>query len=77
MNKLRAEKLINITFDLKDLLSMIRVIYNEEQTAFNNSSDNIKKSRVGDRYQFNLSQMYDAIDNIESAIESINEAVNK
>lgn len=67
MNKSRRSRIDEIIRKLGDLCSDIDLIRDEEDTAYYNLPDSLQESERGET-------MSEAIDNLESAISSLEEA---
>lgn len=67
MNKSRRSLIDEIIQKIEDLTQDIDLVREEEETAYDNLPESIQESERGE-------QMYEAIDNLESAISSLEEA---
>ena len=73
MNKARRIKLSNITKSLNKLMEEIEDIEAEEDEAFDNLPDSIASTERGDQMQEFIALLNESRDDLESAIEKIEE----
>ena len=68
MNNNRRKTIQGIRDSIIDLQTKLEEVQSEEQDAYDNLPESLQESEKGQ-------VMYDALDNIESAISSLNEAM--
>lgn len=68
MNNNRRKTIQGIRDSIIDLQTKLEEVQSEEQDAYDNLPESLQNSEKGQ-------VMYDALDNIESAISSLNEAM--
>jgi len=69
MNKQRRKELDTIYRKIENLLQDLETVCGEEQDAYDNIPENLQDSERGET-------MYNAIDNMESALSSLEEAMD-
>lgn len=67
MNKQRRKELDTLYRKIEDLMQDLTSVLDEEQEAYDNIPENLQESDRGQA-------MYEAIDNLESALSSLGEA---
>lgn len=75
MNKQRRKELNEIISKLESLRDDLECLQNEEQDYYDNMPENLQCSERGERAEAAVSSLEDALYNIDSAIDSINEAI--
>ena len=71
MNKIRRRELEQAKQILKDAKEIIESVYKEEEEAFDNLPENLQDSSKGDTMEDNVFEMEDAIENIDEAIDHL------
>lgn len=69
MNKQRRKELDTIYRKIEDLMQDLETVCREEQDAYDNLPESLQESDRGET-------MYNAIDNMESALSSLGEAMD-
>lgn len=69
MNKQRRKELDTIYRKIEDLMQDLETVCGEEQDAYDNLPESLQESDRGET-------MYNAIDNMESALSSLGEAMD-
>ena len=69
MNKQRRKELDTIYRKIEDLMQDLETVCGEEQDAYDNLPESLQESDRGET-------MYNAIDNMESAMSSLGEALD-
>lgn len=75
MNKARREKLQVISLKLVELQEAAQAILDEEQEAFEAMPEGIQQSELGDKSQDAINDLDSVVDNLESAINFIDNAL--
>lgn len=75
MNKQRRSRLAKILETLEDAKIDLETEKDEEQEAFDNIPESLQNGERGEQAQAYCSSLDDAFDSLESAIESIQEAI--
>lgn len=75
MNKQRRKELNEIISKLESLRDDLECLQGEEQDYYDNMPENLQCSERGERAEEAVSSLEDALYNIDSAIDSINEAI--
>lgn len=75
MNKARREKLQVISLKLVELQEAAQAILDEEQEAFEAMPEGIQQSELGDKSQYAINDLDSVVDNLESAINFIDNAL--
>lgn len=73
MNKKRLERLNKIIDTLENLHIELEEIQQEEQDCYDNAPENLQYSERYELMQENADSMQDAYDNIETALETLQE----
>lgn len=76
MNKQRREALKKVVGILETAYAELDGLKEEEQEAFDNLSEGLQQSERGQQWENNVSQMQEALDNIESAKDSTQHAID-
>lgn len=71
MNKQRRKAIDEIQGKLMDLQSELECVRDEEQEAFDNLPESIQYSERGERMEEFIQYLEESMDNLESAIESL------
>lgn len=74
MNKRRRKKIVKSIELINMAKSYINTVMLEEQMAFDNTPEHLQDSWKGDKMQGCISQLEDASDDLESALQSLEEA---
>ena len=74
MNKKQRIKIRAVQDTLREGLSVIRYIKDEQTTALNNIPENLQDGKRYSAIEDAVDKLEDACDNIEQAIEDLNEA---
>lgn len=74
MNNIKRGKLEKANKFLASALDYVKPILDDEQQAFNNTPAKFQDSWKGEKMQVCIGQLFDAIENINDAMESIREA---
>lgn len=69
MNKQRRKEIEEITAQMQDLRDRLEAVMDEEQDSYDNLPESFRNGERGEA-------MYDAIDNLSSALGSIDEALD-
>lgn len=74
MNSVRRKKISKAIETLQGVGRVVSNILDEEQNVFDNTPENIQDGYKGEKIQAAISQLEDAVDNIDEAIEALQEA---
>ena len=75
MNKQRRKELNVIIDKLTELRDLLENLKDEEQDYFDNMPENLQYSERGERAEEAVMSLEEALDNIDSVVESIEEAI--
>ncbi len=76
MNKRRRKEILDAKTLIEENLGVIREAIEEEEEYFDNMPENLQYSEKGDLTQEVIGVMEDTVDEIESLLEELMEAVN-
>ena len=74
MNDNRRKKLETVSSKLDELKMSLQDVVNDEQYSFDNLPEQFQEGERGEKMEEAISNLEDAIDYIDSAMESISEA---
>lgn len=75
MNKARRKILDQLTTELTDIRERLAEVCNEEQEAYDNLPEGLQASENGERAQTAADALSSACDELETALTSIDEAL--
>lgn len=77
MNKTRRDRLATLVAQLTDLAYQLEAIRDEEQSAFEDMPEGLQNSERGETIQANGEYLENATDQLTTALDAINEAINE
>ena len=75
MNKQRRKAIENVTGKIRDLLSDLEMLRDEEEEYKDNIPENLQGTERYERAEECVDNLTEAIDSIESALEEIDECI--
>lgn len=74
MNAQRRKQLAEAIAKLEEAQTLIEIVRDEEQDAFDNMPEGLQSGEKGQKMESAVSRMEDALNDLENAVDGLNEA---
>lgn len=74
MNAQRRKQLAEAVAKLEEARTLIEIVRDEEQDAFDNMPEGLQTGERGEKMESAISRMEDVLNDLESAVDGLNEA---